>query len=103
MRLDLQCNGIKHIVSHLWELRIWLIKALTCPAGKLIKDIAYIEEDLQGFFRLLVKRTFPQAFSFFKFHGDAVIDLLCCIMLRARKQRSRRKKEVIIVRSKALI
>lgn len=46
MRLDLQCNGIKHIVSHLCERRIELIKPPTCPAGKLIKELEYRTADL---------------------------------------------------------
>lgn len=46
MRLDLQCNGIKHIVSHLWERRIEPIKPQTCPAGKLIKSCTCRKEKL---------------------------------------------------------
>lgn len=59
MRLDLQCNGIKHIVSHLWERRIEPIKPPTCPAGKLIKSFAYRKEEL-CFSCTLVKFTFSK-------------------------------------------
>lgn len=47
MRLDLQCNGIEHIVSHWWG---WggadPIKPLTCSARKKVYQKVYAEDGL---------------------------------------------------------
>ncbi len=74
MRLDLQCNGIKRIVSHLWARRIEPINRQTYPAGKLIKSYAYREEELCVSCPL-VRFTPHKNRTFFGFLGAVAIDL----------------------------
>lgn len=81
MRLDLQCNGIKHIVSHLRERRTEPIKPPTCPAGKVDQKLRIYRKWELFFSWLLVKFTPSKKRTSFGFLCAVAIDLLRCLML----------------------
>lgn len=88
MRLDLQRNGIKHIVSHQWRRRIEPIKPPTRPAGKLIRSCAYRKEELCFScplvnFYFLKKKKKKKKQNNFEFLCAVSIDLLGCLTLRS--------------------